>query len=141
MNTPKLGRKTDNSHRTLRNLVTSLFLYEKIRTTEAKAKAMRPMAERLMTMSRAENSLEARRRAKALLFDSNAVTKIFEDILPRIGTRTSGFVRITKLPVRPGDGSPMAQVELLLTPIEELIEKETKTKVSVRKTKAVEVPA
>lgn len=141
MNTPKLGRKTDNRNRTLRNLVTSLFLYEKIRTTEAKAKAMRPMAERLMTMSRAENSLEARRRAKALLFDSNAVTKIFEDILPRIGTRTSGFVRITKLPVRPGDGSPMAQVELLLTPIEELIEKETKTKVSVRKTKAVEVPA
>jgi large subunit ribosomal protein L17 len=141
MNTPKLGRKTDNRNRTLRNLVTSLFLYEKIRTTEAKAKAMRPMAERLMTIARAENTLEARRRAKALLFDQNATAKIFEDILPRIGTRTSGFIRITKLPVRPGDGSPMAQVELLLTPVEEMIEKETKTKVSVRKTKAAEVPA
>ena len=140
MNTPKLGRKTDNRNRTLRNLVTSLFLYEKIRTTEAKAKAMRPMAERLMTLSRSENSLEARRRAKALLFDSNAVAKIFEDILPRAGARTSGFIRITKLPVRPGDGSPMAQVELLLTPVEEMIEKETKTKVSVRKAKTTEVP-
>jgi large subunit ribosomal protein L17 len=137
MKSPKLGRKTDNRNRTLRNLVTGLVLYEKIRTTHAKARAIVPMTERLLTHARV-NDLTARRTAKALLFDDNAVTKLFEDFPQRYGTRTSGFVRITKLAPRPGDGSEMAQVELLLTPIEEVIAKETNTKVAVRKTKKTE---
>src|SRR5688572_21467371 len=100
MKIPKLGRKSAHRDRTLRNVVSSLVLYEKVRTTEAKAKAARPMAERLMTISR-KGTIDARRRAKALLFDSNAVAKLFEDFPQRIGTRTSGFVRITKLAPRP----------------------------------------
>lgn len=139
MNSPKLGRKTGNRDRTLRNLVTGLVLYEKVRTTEAKARAMRPITERLLTHART-GSLAARRSAKALLFDSNAVTKLFEDFPQRWGTRTSGFVRITKVAPRPGDGSSMAQIELLLTPLEEVIAQETQTKVAVRRKKS-EAPA
>lgn len=140
MKSPKLGRKTDNRNRTLRNLVTGLVLYEKIRTTEAKAKAIVPMTERLLTRSRT-GTLTARRNAKALLFDQNAVTKLFEDFPERYGSRTSGFTRVTKLAPRPGDGSEMALIELLLTPIEEVIAKETNTKVAVRKTKKTEEAA
>jgi large subunit ribosomal protein L17 len=134
MTTRKLGRKTAHRDRTLRNLATSLVLYEKVSTTEAKAKAVRPMVERLLTNART-GSLAARRRAKALLFDANAVQKLFEDFPQRWGTRTSGFVRITKLAPRAGDAAAMAQLELLLTPLEEVIAAETKTKVSVRKSK------
>jgi large subunit ribosomal protein L17 len=112
-------------------------LYEKVRTTEAKAKAALPMAERLMTTAR-KGTIAARRDAKALLFDANAVSKLFEDFPQRFGTRTSGFVRFTKLAPRPGDGSKMAQLELLLTPLEEVIAEETKTKVAVRKNKTTE---
>ena len=134
MTTPKLGRKTAHRDRTIRNLVTSLVLYEKVRTTEAKAKAIVPMTERLLSRAQ-KGTLAARRHAKSLLFDDNAVAKLFEDFSERWGTRTSGFTRITKLAPRPGDGSAMAQVELLLTPLEEIIAKETETKVAVRKTK------
>lgn len=130
----KLGRKTGDRGRTVRNVVTSLMLYEKVRTTEAKAKAAIPVAERLLTNART-GSLAARRQAKAVLFDANAVTKLFEDFPQRWGTRTSGFVRITKLASRPGDNANMAQLELLLTPLEEIIAEETKTKVAVRKPK------
>ncbi|HSI20623.1 MAG TPA: 50S ribosomal protein L17 [Verrucomicrobiae bacterium] len=134
MNTSKLGRKSENRDRTLRNIVSSLVLYEKVRTTEAKAKAALPMAERVLNQARS-GSIAARRQAKALLFDANAVTKLFEDFSQRWGTRTSGFVRITKLAPRPGDGAAMAQLELLLTPLEEVIAAETKTNVAVRKNK------
>jgi large subunit ribosomal protein L17 len=137
MKTFKLGRKSAHRDRTLRNLATSLVLYEKVQTTEAKAKAVRPMVERLLTGART-GSLAARRSAKSLLFDANAVTKLFEDFPQRWGTRTSGFVRITKLPPRAGDAAEMAQLELLLTPLEDVIAAETKTKVSVRKTKKSE---
>ena len=132
MTTPKLGRKKEHRERTVRNVATSLMLYEKITTTEAKAKATLPMVERLITHART-NTLAARRNAKAILFDSNAVSKLFEDLITRTGTRTSGFVRLTKLPVRPGDGASMVQMELLLTPLEEVVSKESKTSVRVRK--------
>jgi large subunit ribosomal protein L17 len=117
-------------------------LYEKVETTEAKAKAVTPMVERLITSART-GTIAARRDAKALLFDMNAVSKLFEDLTTRGGTRTSGFVRITKLPPRPGDGASMAQMELLLTPIEDLIQQESRTKISVRKNakKVEEAPA
>ncbi len=131
----KLGRKREHRDRTLRNLATSLFLYEQVTTTVAKAKAVLPLAERLMTASRTQ-TLAARRFVKAELFDMNAVSKCFEDIPGRIGTRTSGFVRITKLAPRPGDGAPMARLELILTPVEQVIAQETKTKVAVRRTAA-----
>ena len=134
MSTFKLGRKTAHRDRTLRNLATSLVLYEKVRTTEAKAKAALPMIERLLSTAR-HNTLSARRDAKALLFDQNAVQKLFEDFPQRWGTRTSGYVRLTKLAPRPGDGSAMAQLELLLVPLEQVIAEESQTTVAVRKRK------
>jgi large subunit ribosomal protein L17 len=132
MTTRKLGRKKEHRERTLRNLATSLVLYEKVQTTEAKAKAVLPLVERLFTRARS-NELTGLRYAKSLLFDTNAVSKLMEDLTTRQGDRTSGFVRITKLAPRSGDGAPMAQLELLLTPVEEVIEKASKTKVTVRK--------
>jgi len=133
MTTPKLGRKKEHRERTLRNLATSLILFEKVRTTEAKAKAITPMVERLISHA-LTGSLAARRSAKAVLFDMNAVAKLFEDVANRKGDRESGFVRITKLPVRPGDGSAMAQLELLYTPLEVVLQEKTGTSVKVRKT-------
>lgn len=132
MTTAKLGRKKEHRERTMRNLATSLFLYERLSTTVAKAKALAPMAERLITTARG-GTLAARRNLKATLLDQNAVRKLFEDLAQRAAGRTSGFVRITKTGHRPGDGAPMAQIELLLTPVEELIQKESKTTVKVRK--------
>ncbi|MEI6477890.1 MAG: 50S ribosomal protein L17 [bacterium] len=132
MTTRKLGRKKEHRERTLRNLATSLVLYEKVQTTEAKAKAVIPVVERLVTRVR-QGDLAGIRYAKSVLFDTNAVTKLSEDLAQRQGSRTSGFVRITKLAPRPGDGAPMAQLELLLTSVEEVIEKTTQTKVRVRK--------
>jgi len=120
----------------MRNLATSLVLYENLSTTEAKAKAISPMVERLLSSS-LKGTLAARRSAKALLFDINAVTKLFEDIPSRVGDRTSGFVRITKTAPRNGDGAAMARIELLLTPVEQILEEQTKTKVAVRKAKPV----
>ena len=137
MTESKLGRKREHRERTLRNLVTSLVLYEKINTTEAKAKTIKPIAERLISTA-AKGTLDARRYAKSILFDQNAVAKLFEDLPTRQGNRTSGFIRLTKLSARPGDGAPMAQLELLFTPLEEVLQKESQTKISVRKKKAAE---
>ena len=136
----KLGRKKEHRERTVRNLLTSLVLYEKLQTTETKAKTIVPVMERLISTS-LSGTIAARRDAKALLFDMNAVAKLFEDLKRRQGTRTSGFVRVTKLPQRHGDGAPMAQIELLLTPLEEVMEETTKTRVSVRKAAPTTVTA
>lgn len=122
MTEKKLGRKKEHRERTLRNLATSLVLYEKVVTTAAKAKAVTPIVERLISKARGGN-LASRREAKRLLFDPNAVAKLFEDMVKRRGERTSGFVRQTKLGSRPGDGAPVVQLELLYTPIAAIVEK------------------
>lgn len=135
MSVIKLGRKTGPRNRMLRNLATSLVLYERVLTTEAKAKAAAPKVERLITHAR-KNTIAGMREVKAVLFDMNAVRKLTEDIATRVGTRTSGFVRITKAMPRKGDGSSMAYMELMLTPLEEIVAAETGTKTSVRKATA-----
>lgn len=129
----KLGRKQGHRDRTLRNLATSLFLYEKVVTTKAKAHAVVPMVERLITKART-GDIAGRRAVLAELFDVNAVRKLFTDLEKRQGNRTSGFTRITKLPARHGDGAPLASLELLFTPLETVFADESQTKVSVRKT-------
>ena len=126
MSTIKLGRKKEHRERTLRNVATSLLLYEKITTTKARAKAVTPLVERLLSTAR-QNSLSARREAKSILFDSNAVRKLFEDIITRMEHRTSGFLRLTKVAPRPGDRASMVQLELLITPLEKVIETEKVT--------------
>ena len=108
----KLGRKTDHRRALLRNLVTSLIERERIVTTVPKAKALRPLAERMITLGKAE-TLHARRQAASYLTTPAAVKKLFESIATRYGQREGGYLRIIKLESRNGDGADMALVELI----------------------------
>lgn len=107
-----LGR--DTAHRTslYRNLVTDLLRYERITTTEAKAKEIRPMAERIITLGR-KGGLHHRRQAMRFIFDESVVRKVFNEIGPRMRERPGGYTRITALEPRKGDGSRMASIELI----------------------------
>jgi large subunit ribosomal protein L17 len=96
----------------LRNLVTSLFLYEKIVTTEAKAKELRKLAEKVITLAKRQD-LHARRQAAEVIGDERVLKKLFESIGGRYRDRNGGYTRITKLDYRMGDGAPLAAIELV----------------------------
>jgi len=108
----KLGRTTAHREMMMRNLVTSLFLYEKIITTAAKAKELRSVAEKMVTLGKRED-LHARRQAAEVLNDDKALKKLFETIGARYRDRNGGYTRITKLDYRMGDGAPLAAIELV----------------------------
>jgi large subunit ribosomal protein L17 len=93
-------------------MATSLFLYERIRTTEAKAKELRPFAERLITLSR-RGDLASRRQAGRHVGDREVLTKLFDEIGPRYRERDGGYTRIMKLGARRGDGAELAIIELV----------------------------
>lgn len=95
-----------------RNLVTDLLRYEKIVTTEAKAKEVRGIAEKIITLGKNGN-LPARRRALSFVNDEKVVAKLFDELGPRYATRPGGYTRIVKLQPRIGDGAPMARLELV----------------------------
>ena len=107
-----LGRDTAHRLSLYRNLVTDLLRYERITTTEAKAKEIRPMAERIITLGR-RGDLHARRQAMRFVFDPTVVKKVFDDIGPRMATRPGGYLRITGMEPRKGDGAKMAVIELV----------------------------
>lgn len=96
----------------LRNQVTSLLLYEKIVTTEPKAKELRRLADQMITLAKRQD-LHARRQAAAVLEDARVVKKLFDQLGGRYPDRAGGYTRITKLAFRAGDGAPMAAIELL----------------------------
>lgn len=96
----------------LSNMATSLFRHETIRTTEAKAKELRPYAERLITLAR-RGDLHARRQAARRIHDKEALKKLFEQIGPRYVDRPGGYTRILKIGARQGDGAEMAIVQLV----------------------------
>ena len=108
----KLGRKTDHRISMLRNLVTSFLDKEHIRTTLPRAKALRPLAERMITLGKRE-SLPARRKALAFIKDPAVVSKLFQTIAPRFTQRPGGYTRIIRLGFRDGDGAQMAILELV----------------------------
>lgn len=108
----KLSRPTDHRILMYRNLVTDLLRYEKIVTTEAKAKEVQGMAERMITIGK-DGSLHARRQVLAFVTDKNVVAKLFDELAPRYAQRPGGYTRIIKLEPRLGDGAPMAQLELV----------------------------
>ena len=95
-----------------RNLVTDLFKHERIRTTEAKAKEVRGMAEKMVTLGK-RGDLHARRQALAFVRDRDTVEKIFSTLPQRYSERHGGYTRIVKMGHRLGDGAPMAQLELM----------------------------
>ena len=95
-----------------RNQVTDLLRYGKLVTTEAKARAVRPLAERIISLGKA-GDLHSRRQALAFIYDEDVVRKLFEELAPRYADRPGGYTRLIKLGRRQGDGAPMARLELV----------------------------
>src|SRR5437763_2080348 len=106
----KLGRTAEHRKALLANQVCSLIEHERIKTTLAKAKAVRPLAERMVTLGK-DGSLHARRTALAVLRQKNAVKKLFDNIAPRSTDRHGGYTRIIKLGPRKSDSAPVAFLE------------------------------
>ncbi len=108
----KLGRNTGHRRAMYRNLVTDLLGYEKITTTEAKAKEVRGLAEKMITLGK-EGGLHSRRQALSFIIDKKVAEKVFTELAPRYAERSGGYTRITKIGPRLGDGAAMAQLELV----------------------------
>lgn len=108
----KLGRTTAHREMLLRNLLTSLFHYEKIVTTEAKAKELRKLADKVITLAK-RGDLHARRQAAEVVQDESVLKKLFDSIGGRYKDRNGGYTRLTKLEYRMGDGAPLAAIELV----------------------------
>jgi large subunit ribosomal protein L17 len=108
----KLRRSTPQRQALFRGLITDLLRYEKVRTTEAKAKEVRGMAEKVITLGK-DGTLHARRQALRVVSDTDVVKKVFDDLGPRYATRPGGYTRIVKLGRRLGDGAEVAQLELV----------------------------
>jgi len=108
----RLGGGPDHERLILANLATALFEHGRITTTEAKAKRLRPLAERLITFAK-RGDLHARRRVMKIVRDKGVVHELFTEIGPRYENRLGGYTRITKVGPRKGDNAPMAVIELV----------------------------
>jgi large subunit ribosomal protein L17 len=108
----RLGGSPAHEKLILANLATELFRHGKIKTTETKAKRLRPLAEQLITKAK-RGDLHARRRVLTVVKDKDVVYALFEQIAPRYGNRPGGYTRITKTGPRKGDAAPMAVIELV----------------------------
>ncbi len=107
-----LDRKTGPRKALLRNLAQSLIIFEKIETTEAKAKALRPLVEKLITIGK-ENNLTNRRRLLSYLYNKNAVNKVLEVLGPRYKERKGGYLRIIRVKNRKGDAAKIVQISFV----------------------------
>lgn len=107
-----LSRSPSHRRAVLRNMATSLFRHERITTTTARAKELRPYAERLVTLAR-RGDLHARRQVARRIADREVLGKLFDDIGPRYAERPGGYTRILKLGTRKGDAADMALIELV----------------------------
>lgn len=114
----KLGRTTDNRMALLRNLATDLIIHERIETTEAKAKELKSIVDKMITLGK-RGDLHARRQAAAFLYnkeadeENNVLQKLFDDVAKRYEERQGGYTRVLKLGERQGDGAKMAIIELV----------------------------
>jgi large subunit ribosomal protein L17 len=108
----KLGRLTQHRWAMFRNLLTALFRHERIVTTEAKAKAVRGLAEHMVTLAKREN-LHARRQVLDMIPDPEVVKRLFDSVAPRFAERHGGYTRILKTDARRGDAAPMVILELV----------------------------
>jgi len=113
---PRLGGGPAHERLILANLATSLFEHDQITTTEAKAKRLRPLAERLVTFAK-RGDLHARRRVLTVVRDKGVVHRLFTEIAPDMAARQGGYTRITKIGNRKGDNAPMAVIELVREPL------------------------
>jgi large subunit ribosomal protein L17 len=108
----KLGRNTSHRRALLRNLVTSVIMEERIETTTAKAKAIKPLVEKMITLGK-RGDVSARRLAHGYLMTDDAVKRLFDTVAPRFGDRTGGYTRIVRTGFRQGDGGESVFLELL----------------------------
>ena len=131
---PRLGGGPAHERLLLSNLAASLFTHGRIETTEAKAKRLRPLAERLITFAK-RGDLHSRHRVLAVLRDKTVVHILFTEIAPQVEARDGGYTRIIKTGYRKGDNAPLAVIELVLEPV---VKKESKKKAKVA---AAEKPA
>ncbi len=136
--TVKLNRHKAHRKALLSNLVRSLFLYEAINTTLAKAKAAQPLAEKMITLGK-KKDLSSQRRAVALLHDKDIVKKLFSEIAPKFADRVGGYTRLVRTAYRAGDGASLAVLELVGREVQpKQIEAPVK---KARKTKTEATPA
>lgn len=106
----RLGRSSSHRAALYRNLVAELIKRDRIETTDAKAKELRGIADRMVTLGK-QGTLAARRRAVAFVGNRDAVTRLFDEVAPRFTDRPGGYTRVTKLGVRRGDAAPMSVIE------------------------------
>ena len=135
--TIKLGRTAEHRKALLANQVCSLIEHQRIKTTLAKAKAVRPLAEKMVTLGK-KGSLHARRTALAVLRQQDAVKKLFDDIAPRAAERKGGYTRIIKLGLRKSDAAPVALLEWVDAPV---VAEEPAVEEKGKKGKAAKTPA
>ena len=131
----KLGRNTSHRRALLRNLVTSLIMEERIETTVPKAKAMRPLVEKMVTLGK-RGDLAARRLASGFLMTRDSVDKLFDSIGPRFGDRNGGYLRIVRTGFQKGDGAEKAFIELLGA--EKILDEKRQKRAELRAKKAEE---
>lgn len=122
---PRLGGGPAHERLLLANLAAALFTHKSIKTTETKAKRLRPLAERLVTFAK-RGDLHARRRVLATIGDKSVVHELFTEIAPLVAEREGGYTRITKIGPRKGDNAPMAVIELVLEPVTPKVKKSAK---------------
>jgi large subunit ribosomal protein L17 len=127
----RLGRNSSHRKAMLRNLVTSLLEHEKITTTDARAKELRILADKMITLGK-RGTLHARRQAAEVIKDNKVVAKLFERLAPRFQQRAGGYTRIIKLGLRAGDAASMSVIEL----VEEEVAAKGKAKKAPAKAKA-----
>ena len=108
----RLGRTTSHRVAMFRNMVTSFLNHEKITTTDAKAKELRSIADKMITLGK-RGDLHAMRLAASYIREKSVVTKLFTTIAPRYVDRPGGYTRIVKLGIRPGDNAPLSMIELV----------------------------
>jgi large subunit ribosomal protein L17 len=108
----KLGRNTSHRRALLRNLVTSVIIEDRVETTVAKAKAVRPLVEKMITLGK-KGDLHSRRQALSYLMTGESVVRLFETVAPRYGDRAGGYLRIVRTGFQKGDGAEKAFIELL----------------------------
>lgn len=113
---PRLGGGPAHERLMLANLAAALYTHKSIKTTETKAKRLRPLAERLITFAK-RGDLHARRRVLSVIGDKEVVHVLFSEIAPLVADREGGYTRITKVGNRKGDNAPMAVIELVLEPV------------------------
>lgn len=136
----RLGRKTSHREAMFRNMVTSLLSNERVTTTDSKAKEIRVIAERMITLGK-RGDLHAMRQAASVIREKSVVTRLFATIAPRYKDRPGGYTRIVKLGIRQGDAAPLSLIELVEEEMKPAKPRQAPVKAKPVPTAAAVVPA